>query len=554
MGWDVFTGFFGGVGLFLLGMRMMTQGLKKAAGNTLRSILGTWTRTTFRGILSGFLITALVQSSGAVIVAVVGFVNAGLMTLGQSIGVIYGSNIGTTITAWIVAAVGMQVDVKGVALPLIGLGAGLHLTGGGSTHRRPLGDALAGFGLFFLGLGALQSAFIDIQSSVDLASLTARTGMPCTVLFLALGILLTVLMQSSSAAMALVMTAAVSGLVDLQCAAAAVIGTNVGATSTSALSVIGATPNAKKVASTHIAFNLLTGAVALAVLPLAIRVVDWMEAEVGATGIATTLALFHTAFNVFGVVLLLPFTNLLVRLLDRFFASKAMDMARPKYLDANVLATPGLAVDALFMELGRLGEMARLAARKALTTDFAYSGQADDCLALSSLAAAVRSFCADAQEISLPRDSAPILPRALRVAQYYQAVGEILEDLAHTGRGTTSGGGEQLEPARSAFVQASKDLLNLAHTPCSPEHADLAFHLEGLTDIYHALKEALLLAGAEGRLDVEAMVRQLEAYSKARRMVEQAIKGSVHWAGMRDAARLCANATEENRFDWKLTG
>ena len=246
----------GGVGLFLLGMRFMTQGLRMAAGRALRNILGKWTRTVFRGILSGFLITALVQSSSAVTVAVIGFVNAGLMSLSQTVGMIYGSNVGTTVTGWIVAAVGLDVNIKALALPLIGLGAVLRLIGE-NDRRAHLGDALAGFGLFFLGIEVLQSSFMGIGKSVSLDA--GGGGILGVTIFLGIGFGLTTLMQSSSAAMAVVLTACAGGLVPLTSAAGAVIGTNIGTTSTAALSAIGATANARKVAWVHVIFNLVTG-------------------------------------------------------------------------------------------------------------------------------------------------------------------------------------------------------------------------------------------------------------------------------------------------------
>ena len=157
--------FIGGIGLFLLGMMMMTDGLKMAAGDALKHILSEWTRTPLRGFLSGVLITSLVQSSGAVTVAVIGFVNAGLLDILQTVYVIYGTNIGTTMTSWLVAIVGVKLHVQALALPMIGLGMFLRVISG-STRRGALGDALAGFGLFFLGIAILKNTFEDIGGNI----------------------------------------------------------------------------------------------------------------------------------------------------------------------------------------------------------------------------------------------------------------------------------------------------------------------------------------------------------------------------------------------------
>mgnify|MGYP001827057024 FL=1 len=157
----------GGLGLFLLAVNMITDGLTQAAGHALRDMLGKWTSTLGRGIVTGFSITAIVQSSSAVTVATIGFVNAGLIGLYQSLGVVYGSNIGTTMTGWLVAAIGFQIKVDAFAMPMIGIGMLLRLTGAGS-RRAPVGMALAGFGLFFIGIEVLKDAFEGLAVAIEL--------------------------------------------------------------------------------------------------------------------------------------------------------------------------------------------------------------------------------------------------------------------------------------------------------------------------------------------------------------------------------------------------
>lgn len=425
---SIIAGLFGGLGLFLLGMRLMTLGLRNVAGNALRTILGKWTRTAVRGLFSGFMITALVQSSSAITVAVIGFVNAGLMTLPQSVGVIFGSNIGTTVTSWIVAAVGVSVNVKALALPMVGLGAILRLTGG-DTRRKHLGDALAGFGVFFLGIETLQATFQGLDRMVDLAAYNIG-GVGGVLLFVAVGAVLTLLMQSSSAAMALVLTAAMSGIVTLESAAAATIGTNIGTTSTALFSVIGATYNAKKVAAAHILFNLGTGLVALLTIPLLLKGVNLLAAlDPEYDTAAAALALFHTVFNILGVALFLPFTHRLTSFLDRHIGREMAELGKPRYLDNNLLATPSLAVDALFMELGRLGEMTRDVCRKALSSRFRHTNFLKDRTAVESLIAAVRAYCVKLQRLDLPGPAAIRMPAALRVVQYYRKALNIIADV-----------------------------------------------------------------------------------------------------------------------------
>ncbi|MDC0335351.1 Na/Pi symporter [Pseudodesulfovibrio sp.] len=548
---SILAGLFGGLGLFLLGMRLMTKGMRNAAGPALRQILGQWTKTPLRGLFSGFMVTALVQSSSAITVAVIGFVNAGLMTMAQSVGVIFGSNIGTTITGWIVAAVGVSVKVKALALPLIGIGALLRLTGN-NTRRKYIGDAFTGFGIFFLGIEVLQTTFHSVESSIDLSAINFGGGILDIILFVAIGFTLTLLMQSSSAAMALVLTAAMSGVVPLESAAAAVIGTNIGTTTTAMLSVIGATHNAKKVAAAHIIFNLVTGVIAIFLIPTFMHWIGVFTAAYGATSMAASLAVFHTTFNILGVMLFLPFTGKLVRFLDRHIGRELAELGKPKYLDDNVLKTPALAMDALFMELGRVGEMARLMGQKALTSKFRDKHFIKDKTTLDTLITAIRKYCVDMQHLDLPEPVATKLPKALRVIQYFRKTINIIDEVSqeyalldHQLPGVAS------ETARD-FQRSARDVLNYAHTPCSPEFQDLEKHMHHLLDQYHDLKEELLRIGADGRIDLTRMVALLDYYSHMRMMCEQVAKGSTHWAELRNHDITCADATEENEYAWKL--
>jgi len=415
--------FIGGIGLFLLGMRMMTDGLKLAAGPALRHILGQWTSTPMRGIFAGVLITSMVQSSSAVTVATIGFVNAGLLSLVQSVGVIYGANVGTTTTSWLVAMVGFKIDVRALALPFIGIGVALRLTGSHS-RRAAVGDALVGFGLFFLGVDVLKSAFEGLGQRVPLADLGGG-GVDTVLIFVGIGFLLTLLMQSSSASIALILTATMGGMVPLTAAAAAVIGANVGTTSTAALAVIGATSSAKRVAAAHVLFNILVAIAALLILPLMLKAVD-ATAHILALedSPAITLALFHTASKLLGVALMWPLTPRLVAFLSRRFLTAEEELGKPRYLDKNVLATPTLAVDAVALELARIGGMARDMAQMTLTAERTAPSNlmTSDKLAIASLVEAVGQFAVQMQRTTLPAEFDESLPDALRVARYYTSV------------------------------------------------------------------------------------------------------------------------------------
>ena len=271
----------GGLGLFLLGMARLTDGLKVAAGPSLKTLLSRWTSTRLRGLLTGVLITAVVQSSSAVTVATVGFVNAGLLSLSQAIWLIFGTNIGTTMTAWLVAMVGVKLDMAALALPLIGAGVAIEVFARARIRLSGLGTALSGFGLFFLGLGILASGFAGLAA--DMPRLEGD-GVLVIAGSAVLGIMLTVLTQSSSAAIAIALTAAASGSLGPLAAAAVVIGTNIGTTSTAGFAALHATAAARRVAMAHVIFNLVTGAAALALLhPLLAQLAARCEALGGLT-------------------------------------------------------------------------------------------------------------------------------------------------------------------------------------------------------------------------------------------------------------------------------
>ncbi len=350
-------GAIGGIGLFLLGMRLMTDGLKLAAGAMLRDVLAKWTRTKLRALLSGALITGVVQSSGAVTVASIGFANAGILTLGQAMWVIFGANIGTTMTGWIVAVVGFDFKIEAFALPMLGLGMLLSLTGT-QTRRGALGEALAGFGVFFLGLATLKDTFGGLGEAVDLSAFTGG-GMLNDLVFVAIGFVMTTLVQSSSAVIAIALTAAAGGILTVEAGASLVIGANVGTTTIAMFAVLGATSNAKRVAVSHVLFNVLTASCALLLLPVLLLIVEGAEKTLAAgAGSTAALALFHTLFNLLGVVLMWPLSSRLEAWLATRFVSAEEDEARPRYLDKTGLEMPALALNAVMMELGRVAAMA----------------------------------------------------------------------------------------------------------------------------------------------------------------------------------------------------
>lgn len=532
----------GGLGLFLLAVSMLTNGLRLAAGRALREFLSHSTSTPLRGIASGIVITAIVQSSSAVTVATIGFVNAGLLNLYQSLGVVFGANVGTTMTGWLVAAVGFDLDVKAFALPMVGVGMLLRLTGAGN-RRGAIGEALTGFGLFFIGIDILKEAFSGYATGAHIPQVPAGTTLTAFI-FLWVGFLLTVLTQSSSAAIALILTAASGGILDLSSAAAMVIGANVGTTTTAAIAVIGATPNAKRVAAAHIVFNLLTAVVAIALLPVLLWLVGYTGQLLHLQSLpAVTLALFHTVFNVLGVLLMLPFSRRLAGYLEKRFRTAEEIEGAPRFLDRTIAVAPELAMNALSMELDHLGGIARRMAVSALSTEHT-TGQAlaTDKAAVRQLSLAIGEFISQISRASINVDISERLSQVLRISDYYDEVAATAlayavaeADLEPLDEAL---GGEPVARYRAAVIR----LL----TQAGPFSAD--FDLQGLESMltainaeYSELKNRLLQAGAVTKIDIAVMGEQLEQLWRTRRMARQAVKAARYLTQLKEAVAVETN-------------
>ncbi len=519
-------GIAGGVGLFLLGMWLMTDGLKLAAGPALERVLANSTKTRLRGLASGIMVTALVQSSSAVTVATIGFVNAGLLNLSQALWVLFGTNVGTTMTGWLVALVGLQFKIEALALPLIGIGMILRLTGEHS-RRGPFGMALAGFGVMFLGIDMLRETFSGLSTDFRMPEGTSALD---TLVQVMIGMALTVLMQSSSAALAVALTAAQGGLLTAQGAAAVVIGANVGTTIKAVIAAIGATPPAKRAACAHILFNLLTGAVALLLLPWLIALLalisDWLDLE---SSPAAQLALFHTVFNILGIILIWPVAAQMTRFLESRFRTTDEEEARPHYIDRTVLAVPTLALDALEREVRRMGGVALRAIR--IPLDFSRhraTVHTAEQQVVMKLNHAISEFIVDVNRAGMSGDSAERLPELLRATRYYEAAAELAaEAAAAAGEASADSAAALPEMVFAAFRETSAALL-AAVDPLDGKvtAADREAALRTFEVAYQDLKAELLRLGTAGVLRVGDMDALLRSASALRRALEQVAKAA----------------------------
>lgn len=332
----------GGLGLFLLGMSIMTEGLKSLADDRLRNLLARSTKSPVSGVFTGALTTAIIQSSSATTVAAVGLVHVGLLTFAESLGIIFGANIGTTITGWMVALIGFKWKIDDLVLPIVLAGALIRLFTQGQL--RWIGTSLAGFGLIFVGISALQEGMTAFQGIVTPDSFPADT-LWGRILLVLLGIIITIITQSSSAGVATALAAVHAEAMTLHQAAAMVIGMNIGTTATAVVATIGGNVQARRTGFAHVIFNLIAGLIAFFLLTPYFWVLQQVVPEFETNDPEMALVSFHTFFNVLGVILFLPLTRKFVVLLEWLIPEQGNPLV--KRLDPGLLATPDLALQAV---------------------------------------------------------------------------------------------------------------------------------------------------------------------------------------------------------------
>lgn len=378
----------GGIGMFLVGMKIMTAALRDAAGPNLRAILTRFTTTPLRGVMTGTVATAVIQSSSATTVMTVGFVGAGLLTMPQALGVIYGANIGTTATGWLVSFLGFKLKLGSMAMAGLLLAGLADLLGRGVIAR--LGRMMSGLCLLLIGLDLMQSGMGDVSGLITPEMLPSDSiwGM---VLLVGLGAGVTIVMQSSSAAMALALVMVQGGALALNQALGIVIGMNVGTTATALLAAFGGSRPMRQTALANLLFNIVTSVVALAVLVVGDA---GLEALAGNVGSVTTVLIFHMGFNILGTVMFLPVTG-------RFAAIVSWLVPEPKdsrlaHLDRALLLDPGLALVAAEAATAVLSQRinAAIAAALRATPDYrpvaALQSVQNEVLELSQFLAGIR--------------------------------------------------------------------------------------------------------------------------------------------------------------------
>ncbi len=364
--WDAVQ-IIGALSFFVYGMKLMSDGIQRAAGSQMRNILRSLTKNKYLGVVTGFLITALVQSSSATTVMTVSFVNAGLLSLVESAGVMMGANVGTTITGWVVSLLGFKLNLSTYSIPIFAVGVPLLFSGRGKLKHW--GEFLIGFGILFLGLSYLKSSVPDLKNNTEVLGFLSKFtewGFFSRVFFVFVGTLVTIIVQSSSAAMTITLTLCSQGILPFDVAAAMILGENIGTTITAELASVVGNTNAKRSARIHSMFNIIGVTWMVILLPVILPVLSgvaqsWFgiaDPFTNAEDMPIALSAFHTFFNITNVVLLIAFVPWMVKMAIKTVPQKAGEetIETLKFINTTN-RTPELATVELQQEVARYGEI-----------------------------------------------------------------------------------------------------------------------------------------------------------------------------------------------------
>ena len=353
----------GSLALFLYGMKIMSEGLQKFEGDSLRRILTAMTTNRVTGVLTGVLITALIQSSSATTVMVVSFVNAGLLTLTQSIGVIMGANIGTTVTAWLISALGFKVDIAAFALPLLAFALPLFFSG--KSSRKSIGEFVFGFAFLFMGLQSLKANAPDLGANPEMLAFVQNytdMGFFSIILFLFIGAILTMIVQASAATMAITLIMCANGWIDYHLGVALVLGENIGTTITANLAALTGNTQARRAALAHLVFNVFGVMWVLVLFYPFTNAVSWfvthvMKVSDPAVAVSFKLAAFHTAFNISNTFIMIWFVSLIEKTVCTLIKPKVEDEEyRLRYITGGMLSTAELSILQAHKEISLFAE------------------------------------------------------------------------------------------------------------------------------------------------------------------------------------------------------
>jgi phosphate:Na+ symporter len=546
----------GGVGLFLLGMTVMTEGLKALAGSSLRTVLSKAAATPLSGAFWGAIVTLLVQSSSATTMTTIGLVSAGLLTFPQGLGLVFGANVGTTGTGWLVALIGVRVSLSSYALPMIFVGALIKLLGRGRISAG--GAALAGFALVLFGLTTLQQGMGGLAERLHPSDLPAVLGAPGVgsmsglfglLTLVVVGLVMTAVMQSSTAAIAVTLSAYYAGAVGLDQGCALIIGQNIGTATSSAMAAIGASATAKRLALAYVLFKLIAALIALALFPFTIPFL--VRAESAVDGV-TLLAAYHTAYNVIGVLVLMPVIGWFTRFVERLLPDRGSPLTRG--LDPAALATPVVAVEAVRRTVASAIELVCAAVDASLAAAGGTGAVAPSKSAGSATEAAdalrkAQEFISDIKAPPETEDEHRRLKSTLHALDHASRLAEAAGERPEIAPGATGGP----EDARAALLcaeamrNAASVAREVAEESALSDHAAPIKSLEtpdalaalarleqcakALGELRSAHRGATLSAAATGALTADQAILRVDTVRRLDVLAHHAWRSAAHLAG-----------------------
>lgn len=538
----------GGLGLFLLGMSVMTDGLKALAGSALRDVLARASATPLRGACFGALVTMAVQSSSATTMTTIGLVSAGLLTFPQGLSLVFGANIGTTGTGWLVALLGVKYSLTAAAMPIVFIGAMMKLLRRGRLAAT--GETIAGFALILIGLTTLQQGMSGVAERLapaDLPGVIGGIGVPPwagirgLLTLVGIGTVMTTMMKSSSAAIAVTLSALHAGAVNADQAAALVIGQNIGSATSSMMAAIGANTPAKRTAVAHVLFNLVAGGVAVASFPFLVPLILWASTRMDPTSL---LATYHTTYNLVGVAVLLPLLGSFSRLVERLVPQRGPVFTR--HLDRLVLTVPAVAVEAARRTVA--GSLEALCTSMLNTRDQTANGRRMRTAAHENLRTQIteamegtRIFLSELAEPPASKEERRRLAATLHALDHTARLAEAFredDDLRQPVRGADGSRAATcfIEAIRTAASLAARTAVPPMRTAENPEGASamsedvsrLAAYSSELADLRRTHRRSTLELAASGALTAAEAMARVEALRRADRLVYHAWRAAAY--------------------------
>ncbi len=522
-----------GLGLFLIGMEMMTEGLRGLAGGALRRVLIRFTNSPITGALTGAGATALIQSSSATTVAAVGFVGAGLMTFEQALGIIFGANVGTTLTGWVVAIVGFKLHLAQLAAPLVLIGALLRLFSTGRWMHA--GWALAGFALIFIGIDTLQQGMAAYQDALSPDRFPPDT-FSGRILLVMIGMAITVVTQSSSAGVATALVALNVGAISFPQAAAMVIGMDVGTTFTAALATVGGATATRRTGFAHVIYNMMTGVMAFALLsPYTAIAARWLD--LNAAGDAqVALVGFHTSFNVLGTLLVVGFTDRFARLVVRLVPDSGPRLT--SRLDKRFLSQPDVATDAAAATAQDIAAELQAILRRQLDTTLPVHTRREQWRGIEDALAASYQFVGQTRTVD-----------GQAAHERHQSVLQVLDHLSRLMRRCQREDQVGQYRKRPELTAAMQDF---AGTIDTAELLATADYIDALNSLRHRLRNqretvrtAAIDDAAEGDMDISATLMVLDGIRWLHRNAYHLWQINEHLARARNALEVIAPHTPD---------